>query len=149
MAGLGPVGPLCVLEVEVHIVCHHEIEPAVAVIIDKRATRSPAGPDAWRRDVREGSVPAVAEQQVFSPVGNVEIDEAIVIDVAGAHPLSPARFGEPRLSAYVLKCAVALVAVKVVHRLLTRWKAIELRRRNGENIHQAIVVEIEEGYAGA
>src|SRR5258706_6291950 len=69
-----------------------EIEPAVAVVVEKRRGDAPSAvvDTAGLRHVAERAVAVVAPQLVPAEVGQIEIDAAVVVDIAGgdAHPIS-------------------------------------------------------------
>ena len=76
----------------VDVVADVEVEPAVAVEVEKRSRESPAGAaraDAVR-DVGESTVAVVAEQPVGAEPGEIQIDPTVVVEVArrGAHAVT-------------------------------------------------------------
>ena len=90
------------LDAVVHVVADVQIEPAIAVVVDeRRQTRSNPGSSVplCLRHVGERSVAVVAEHLVRSEVGEVEVDAAVVVDVARRHAhavparVDPARIG--------------------------------------------------------
>ena len=75
-----------VLQRVIDIVANVQIEPAVAVEIEKRRRHRYSGlllNAARLRDVGEGAVAIVVEQLVRAEVGQQQIDAAVVVDVAG------------------------------------------------------------------
>ncbi len=162
-AGLGRV-----LGIEIHVVGDEEIEAAVAIVIDKAAAGGPTDvivPESgFARDVGEGAVAVVVEENVVSPEGDEEIDEAVVVVVAGADSLAPAGERDFCLLGYIRKCPVVVVAVEMAGRLLSfrphranagrargpgLWEAFEAAAVDEEDVGPAIVVEVEGGNAAA
>src|SRR5207244_4376015 len=72
--------------IEVQIVRHEEVQIAVAVVVDPRATGSVAVPRIPQsrppRDVREGAVAVVVKQNVLAPAGDEKVVAAVVIVIA-------------------------------------------------------------------
>ena len=70
---------------EAVVVADEEIEPTVAVVVEeRRGGAEPAIVDARRRGhVAEGAVAVVPEQLIRPQVGEVEVDPAVVVEVAG------------------------------------------------------------------
>ena len=88
----------------------------VTVQIDERRRRAPTGvADAGdRRHIVETSAAVVAEQDVGSPVGHIEIHIAVVVVVADRHPhaIAPIR-GVPRIPGR-LEATPTVVEIKLV-----------------------------------
>ena len=95
------------------------------------------------------AVAAVVVEPALAVVGHVEVREAVVVVVAGAHALPPAARGEPRARGHVLEAPVAPVAIEVIRRLLPLRKALERRAVHEEGVLPAVVVEVEKGGAAA
>src|SRR5262249_10602087 len=70
------------------VVAHEEVEPAVAVVIKKRRRYTPSAGisgTAFLRDVGKRAVPVVAEQHCPIQPRAIDVDEAVVIEVADRH----------------------------------------------------------------
>ena len=74
------------------VVADVEIEPAVAVVVEKGRRHPPAGAvgAAGSGHVGEGAVAVVLYRAVLAEKRQVEIDAAVVVEVAGgdAHPVA-------------------------------------------------------------
>ncbi len=151
------------------IVAHEQIGPAVAIVVDERRRRAPAGVvgPALLRHVGEGAVAIVAEQLIASERRHVEIDAAVVVVVAGrdAHPVSgrvqPAgvgHVGEPQ------RARAVGVHLQIVPEQSSLQRQRTLRRKQrllqflagaehlplrNEHIEIAVVVVIEQRHARA
>ena len=80
------------------VVPDEQIEPPVAVDVDKRRGDAPgrgAVGAALERDVGEGAVPVVAEHLIAQESREVEINPSVVVDVAGRHALPIAARDDP------------------------------------------------------
>ena len=103
--GAGPVEARDVgVQIETQVVADEEVEPAVAVVVEKRGRHPPPVGivrAALFRHVRERPVAVVPEHPVPLESGQIEVDPAIVVDVAGrdAHAV-PARV-QPALGRHV------------------------------------------------
>src|SRR5262249_20599853 len=77
-----------------------EIGPAVAVIVEERRRRAPAGVAGAGpgRDIAEGAIAIVVPQLVLVEVHEIQVDETIAVIVAGcdAHAVA-ARSRQPAL----------------------------------------------------
>src|SRR5208282_4158633 len=80
--------------VEIHIVCHHQTQSPVAVVVDKSATRAPclarSGYACLFGYFGEHAV-VVMIKTVFPVIRNVEILPAIVVVIPHASALAPSR----------------------------------------------------------
>ncbi len=119
---------------------------AIAVIIYKSAAGGPADivmPKAsLARDVCEGAIAIVVEENVMSPEGDEQVDEAIVVVVTGADSLSPADEAYTGFLGNVCECPIVVVAVEVAGRFLALGKTFQAAAVDQENIGPAVVVEI-------
>ena len=86
----------------VQVIADEEIEQTVAIDVHERCGHAPrrgiVRPRGLRH-VRERAVPVVVEHLVAAEAGQVEIDPAVVVDVAGGHAHAVA----PRLDAALLR----------------------------------------------
>ena len=125
---------------------------AVAIVVDERATGSPARravvPQArLLRHVGESAVAVISVERVLSPVGAEKILESIVVVVAHAHRRSPAHLREAALRRHVGERAVAVVFVEAVRRF--GRSPAESCAAQDENVHPAVVVVVDERAAAA
>src|SRR5882762_3181027 len=82
-------------------------------------------------------------------VSNVKIVPAIVVVIAHAHALAPARSNEPGVLGHVGKGAVVIVVVEMIRgRVLSRW-TLQSGPIDEENIRPAVIVVIEDCHASA
>src|SRR5262249_30663831 len=100
--------------VPVDIRADHQVEPAVAVDIDKGRRRSPAplSNATLRRDVGEGAVTIIAQQPRLPIPGNEQILGAVVVVIGGCHAHTVEGDGETSALRDILKGAIAPVAVQ-------------------------------------
>src|SRR5207248_8340717 len=92
-----------------------KVEPAVTVIVEERRRRRPGS--AFRPEVWGGAERAVAlvEIEHIRPVvGQVEVGEAVVVDVADRHAVAEAPEADAGSLGDVLEPAVAGVAIQLV-----------------------------------
>src|ERR1035441_9805444 len=139
--------------IEIDVVGDEEVEAPVAIVIDETAARGPADvvvPEAgFARDIGEGTVAVVVKQDIVSPESDEEIDEAIVVVVAGTDSLSPAGEGDAGLLGDVGEGAVMQIAVEMAGRLLSFRETFEAAAVDQEDVGPAVVVEVEGGSAAA
>ena len=141
-------------EVEVHITSHKEIKLAVAVVVQKGATRAPVvtgGCEACpRADVCKGSVAVVAVENVWpAVVGHKQVVQTIVVVVAHADALAPTRTLQPGRGGDVRERAVAIVVEETVGRVLIRREAPQAASVHHEDVGIAVAVVIDKGDAAA
>ena len=140
-------------EIEVHIVGDHEVEMAIAVVIDEGAAVAPgfAGASDARffAYVGESAVAVVVIEDVFSVVGDVKIFPAVVVIVADAHALAPTGVREAGFLRDVGKGSVVIVVVEVARRSSLGGRCVESGAVDNEDVRPAIVVVIEDGDAGS
>ncbi len=121
---------------------------AIPVVVHKGAAGPPSGPVAGQAGflgyVGERPVAVVVIEDVLSVIGNEEVFEAVVVVVAHADTLSPARPGHPCLLGYVGESPVAVVLEEVAGRFLARREAIQAPAIHQEDIEPAVVVVVEE-----
>ena len=111
-------------QVEPEVVCDEQIDAPVTVVVDERATGSPsrrAGREArGARDVLERAVAAIVIQHVLSVVGHREVDEAVVVVVAGTDARRPPDGVQPGAGGDVREGAVPVVVIEVRPRRRSR-----------------------------
>ena len=96
-----------------HVVANHQIEQAVAVVVDPQGRRAEARAIAEPGlvgDVDEASVTRVAEQPALSDAGDREILAAVVVEVAGGRAHRVDLQVQARFRRDVLEGAAAAVA---------------------------------------
>src|SRR5579862_2085805 len=138
------------LERKIHIMGNKEIKLSVAVVIEEGASGTPAfgvtGDIRFAAHFGKGAVAVVTVEQVFSPIGDKNVLEAVVVVVADADTLSPAGMGQASFFGYVGEGSVAIVPKKFVAG--RRPLQFEARAVDQEDIKPAVVVVIDEGHAG-
>ena len=141
------------VELDVDVVGGEEVEPAVAVVVDEGAARSPARARAAQTGldghVLEAPVALVPVEVVLSPVRDVQVDVSVVVVVAGAGALPPPALGEAGLLRDVGEAAVAAIPVEVIRRLRPARESLERRAVDQEHVLPAVAVVVEEGDAAA
>ena len=77
-------------------VCDVEIEEAVGIEISKKGSRPPCGivSAGGCREVGEGTITVVMQQQVGAVVGDIDVRKAISIVIANSHALSIATVSD-------------------------------------------------------
>ena len=83
-----------------------QIQPAVAVDVDERRRHAPArvACPADRGHIGEGAVAVVLEQLVVAELCDVQVDAAVVVEVAGRDAHSVAVASMPLSSVTSVKC---------------------------------------------
>ena len=84
-------------------------------------------------------------QDVLAKVSQEQIIVAVVIVIADADAVTPARMAESRFLGHIGESAVAIVVIEVICRFLAGGKSLVLGAVQQEDIEPAIVVVIEEG----
>ena len=99
-------------QVEGDVAGDEQIEQAVAVVVAERAPRGPAVDSDPRGpgDVIETTAVDVAVEAIAAEVGDVEVLEPVVVDVAHTDALAPALVGDARARRDVSEGAGAVVA---------------------------------------
>ena len=110
-------GPGCGFYVEVDIVRDHQVELAVAVIVDEGAARAPLAPASGNpglgRHFFECSVAFIVIQAILAVVGHIQVVESIVIVVTDAGALSPSTRRQPGGPGHIRECAIVIVMVEM------------------------------------
>ena len=82
-------------QIETDVVGDEQVEMAVAVIVHKRATGSPAcflpGYSGFFADVSKSSITVIVVKHIPAVVGDVQILPAIVVIITNTDALSPTR----------------------------------------------------------
>ena len=138
-------------QIEIDVVGDEQIEVAVAIVVDEGAAGIPARAFARHAsllaDVGESAVAVVVIQNVLAEVGDEQIVPSVVVVVADANTLSPARVRDSGLRSDVGESAIAIVLEKMRSRLAARGKAFQARAVHQKNVEPSIVVVVVEGNA--
>ena len=147
---------LAILWIEVQIISDEQIQPPIAVVIDKRRSRPEERIfDArLRRHIAERSVAVVVVQNRGVVVGDVQILIAIVVKVAGCHADAKTFSSDTRSGSHVGKRSVAIVAVQMIRRALAIRRGVigdsrQISSADHIQIEQTVVVVIDPGAAGS
>src|SRR6476620_12611492 len=101
------------------------------------------------RDFFERSVAAISIEAVGPEAGEVEIDVAVVVIVAGADAAGPCIIGDPGFVGDVLEFATAEVAVKgelaFLENLSMVGIGVEAPAVDQDDVEPAVIVVIDEG----
>ncbi len=140
-----------VVEVDLHVAAHEEVEVAVLVVVGEAAARRPAAALYPRLlgDVGERAVPVVAVEPVPAEGGDVEVRGAIPVHVGHAHPHPPARVRHPGGLGHVHELPVAQVPVERALRGPGVLGCLHGQGIDEVDVEEAVTVEIEEGHASA
>jgi len=149
-AGAG-LGDGCGGEIHVDVIGDEEIEFAVAIVVNEGATAVPAVAvccDAgFFGDFGEGAVAVIVIETILAEVADEEIVEAVVVVIAEAAALSPARVGDAGSECDVSERAVAIIFEKARDGLLPLGKTFEARAVDEKDVEPAVVVVIVESDA--
>jgi hypothetical protein len=100
------------------VTAYHQIQPAVAVIVDKRADRTPlitVVPKASLfSDVGKCAVAVVSVKNILSPIRQEKVFKTIVIEISDGNSRRPASLYQARFLGYIGKCSVAIVMVEPI-----------------------------------
>src|SRR5262249_4181455 len=111
-------------EIEIDVVGDEQVEPAVTVVVEERASGAPprarAGESGRARGILERAVAAIAIQAVLAEVADEEIVASVAVVVADTGALSPAARREAGAPGDVFERAIAPVAIEVIGRRLVR-----------------------------
>ena len=140
-----------IVEIELHVVDHVEVQEPVAVEIPEGGARAPAAVVHPRRPpgLGEGLSAAIEVEAVGAPVGDVEIGVAVVVGVAHGAAHAPAGVGEAELRRRLLEerggpgSAVAVEAVAGGFGGIFEAGAV-----HQEEVLVAVALDVEEGGAG-
>src|SRR4030081_2571525 len=91
----------------------------------------------------------VVIQAVLPVRGDVEVFPAVVVVIAHADALTPARGGQTGLDGYITEGSIVVVAVKMVGRSFAFGESFESCSVNEEDVRPSVVVVIEDGHARA
>src|SRR5262249_15174861 len=87
----------------------------------------------------------IAVEDIVSEVRDEQIGEAVVVEIAGAHTLAPARLVETGVAGHVAEGSISLIMIQ-----MAAWSlAIETSAVDEENVRITVVVKIENSCAVA
>ena len=139
--------------IKIHIVSDKEVQVSITVIVQKAASSVPLRTRTFLDEpcalghIREGTVAIIVIQDVSTPVGYKEVIKAIVIVIADAATLAPARPSQSSLLRHIGKRPVAIIVKEEIRGRGAAWKPVESAAVHKKNVEPAVVVVIEEGYA--
>src|SRR5262249_49195596 len=135
---------------EIHVVRYHQIKPPVAVIVHEGTSGAPvfsrARDAGFFSNFREGAMIVVVEA-ILPIVGDVQVFPTIVVVVADADALSPARGIQTGSFSHVCEGSVVVVVIQATGRPFSRGKSIEFGAIYQKDVGPAIVVVVENGDA--
>ena len=99
------------------------------------------------RDVGEGAVAVVVQENVVAPEGDEQVHEAVIVVIAGADSLAPADQADAGFLRDVRESAVVIVAVEVAGGLLTLGETFQAGAIDHKNIGPAVIVEVKKSGA--
>ena len=128
-----------------------QVQIAVGVRIKERTSRAPAagGHAGADRHLLERAVATVAEQRVRAPVGDVEIETAVAVDIAGARAAAPGREIHARSLGDVLELPSPEVAIEGIAMRDALTCRRQLRPGHEIDVEQSIAVVVEQRDAAA
>ncbi len=137
---------------QIDIVGNEQIQVAVAIIIEKSTSGSPAKisfvqQPRLTRNIRKRTVSVVSVEHILTVIRDEDVFETIVVIVTNSYPARPTRAQQAGLLRDIGKCAVSIVFVQAVAGF---WNdLVHALTAEHENIQPAIVVIIEEGNTAA
>src|SRR5580700_4483483 len=106
-------------QIEIHIVGYDQVEPTVAIIVDKCAAGAPsfsrACDSGFFRHFRKNAA-LIVIQAVLAIVGDVDIFPAVVVVIPDADPLAPASCSQSGLRGHVGESSVVIVTIEMITR---------------------------------
>ena len=134
-----------VLRPRVEVVCDVQVEAPVGVVVPEGRRRAPArvSEAGLRGHVRERPVAVVAVEGVGPEVGQVQVDEAVVVHVGGAHPHAPGAPGQARSLRHVLEGPVPPVAEEHPVGVLPLPGPLQSGPLRDVEVHPPVVVVVE------
>ena len=132
---------------ELDIARYDNICLTVAVVIDKTATGAPLvlrGLDAGLGGhIGKCPIPVVAIEHILSPIRDEQIEVAVIVVVADAPSLPPARARQSGMRCDIGKRPVMVVVIKVWGRSFVLGKSFNRRAVGKVNVRPSVVVVIE------
>src|SRR6185503_5345114 len=102
-----------------------------------------------RGHILERAVAAIPEQRIRSPVGDVEIEPAVAVEVASGRAAAPRREIDARGLRHVFELPAAPVAVERIAVRDAVTRRAELRAGDQVDVEQSVAVVVEQGDAAA
>ncbi len=149
------------LRVEIDVIADEKIQPAVAVVIEKRAAGVPAVQargslargfrDAcFLAHVGERAVAVVMVEHAIAPIGDEQVVQAVVIVIADAAALAPASARHAGFDRHVGERAVAIILEQAAHRSVVLGPiGLKACAVHEENIQPAVMIVVVERHAAA
>ena len=138
------------LKVRMHVAGNKQIDAAVAVVIGPGG----AGPEATHLEacafghIFESAPTQVVIQHVMSVAGDIEIRQAIVVEICDGNCHPPPARGESRSRRNVGEmegAATSILAIQRDHRVAAGQEALDCGVVDSSNVEPAGVVAVEEG----
>ena len=140
-----------VLRRELHVAGYVEIQEPVAIVVPEGGAGGPAAPRDSRfpRDLHEGPIPLVSEEEVSGVAGDEQIPVSVVVDVGGHGPHGPQVAAvDTGPAGHILEGPVATVPIERASGGRLRVPSPDLVQRGtvGQvQIHPAVSVVVEPG----
>src|ERR1035437_1964513 len=141
-----------IVQIQIHIVRHKQVRPAIAIVVAEGRSRCPSGIIAQAclfSDVSECSIAIIAIQHYPAEAGHQQIGPAIVVVVSddGAH--CPTRIADTGLIRHVGESSVVIVVIKRASRLLPGKRHLYALGVGEVDIGPSVAVIIDESNASA
>ena len=124
-----------------------QIELAIKVVVEERAAGVPADCIRFQpsrfRDVFECPIAFVVIKHAVTVISDEQVLVAIVVVIADASALSPSHLSQAGFLRDIHEMHVSDIAIKMAGGILAATLAVHGGRIDQQNVHQAIVVEIE------
>src|SRR5258708_19319152 len=130
----------------INVVGDKQVEPAVAIVVDEGAPGIPAlaiaGDAGFFAHVGKGAVAVVVVENILAKISDEEIFEAVIVVIANADALSPARVRHTRLGRDIGESAITIVFEQMRRWLLSGGKTFQAPAVYQKNIQPAVVVVV-------
>ncbi len=135
-----------IVQVEIHVIGHHQIKVAVAIIIAERCASGPAavGDASLLGHVSESAVAIIFEKFVSAQAGQINIGPAVVVVVTHRSAHGETWRGKPGFFRYVGKSSVMIVVIQRPSRSLSLNRHVHGRRGGEVNIRVAVAIVIDQ-----
>ena len=136
-----------VLAIEMQVACDKQIQPSIPVIVTPRRTRRPVAQrhPSLLSHVGKGPIMIVAIEPILSPVRDVDIRPAIVVEIGNGHAHAPAIVLNTRVRSHIRERPIVVVVEQSsMRRCLFAVERIEGRPVHDINIEPSIVVIIDQ-----
>ena len=133
-----------VVQLEVHVVRHHQIDKSIAVVVRKGRSGGPpaVGNSCLCRHIRKGAIAIVAVKHVAAQTRHVDVRPAIVVVVAHRAAHGEARRRHPGLDRYIGKGSIVIVVEERTGSLFARDRLLHRRRVGEVKIRPAVTVAV-------